>query len=148
MTTKQYLQRGYRLNELIKSHKEELSNLHDMVGSISATVYDKIGGRSIKWNGDTSEQSLAIKCVDLENLIKKEINDMVDLMREIHATIEAVQDRDQRLVLRCRYILFLNWEDTAARMSYSRPQARRIHEAALESVILPEKYLSKENEHI
>lgn len=99
-----------------------------------------------KWNGDTAEQNLVIKCVDLENLIKSEINDMVDLMHEIHTTIEAVQDRDQRLVLRCRYILFLNWEDTAARMSYSYPQARRIHGAALQSVIVPEKYTTQEDE--
>lgn len=146
MTAKQYLQRGYRLNELIKSHREELANLHAMVGSVGATTYDKVGGRATKWNGDTAEQNLVIKCVDLENLIKSEINDMVDLMHEIHTTIEAVQDRDQRLVLRCRYILFLNWEDTAARMSYSYPQARRIHGAALQSVIVPEKYAAQEDE--
>lgn len=146
MTAKQYLQRGYRLNELIKSYREELANLHAMVGSIGATTYDKVGGRATKWNGDTAEQNLVIKCVDLENLIKSEINDMVDLMHEIHTTIEAVQDRDQRLVLRCRYILFLNWEDTAARMSYSYPQARRIHGAALQSVIVPEKYATQEDE--
>lgn len=146
MTAKQYLQRGYRLNELIKSHREELANLHAMVGSVGATTYDKVGGRATKWNGDTAEQNLVIKCVDLENLIKSEINDMVDLMHEIHTTIEAVQDRDQRLVLRCRYILFLNWEDTAARMSYSYPQARRIHGAALQSVIVPEKYTTQEDE--
>lgn len=146
MTAKQYLQRGYRLNELIKSHREELANLHAMVGSVGATTYDKVGGRATKWNGDTAEQNLVIKCVDLENLIKSEINDMVDLMHEIHTTIEAVQDRDQRLVLRCRYILFLNWGDTAARMSYSYPQARRIHGAALQSVIVPEKYTTQEDE--
>lgn len=146
MTAKQYLQRGYRLNELIKSHREELANLHAMVGSVGATTYDKVGGRATKWNGDTAEQNLVIKCVDLENLIKSEINDMVDLMHEIHTTIEAVQDRDQRLVLRCRYILFLNWEDTAARMSYSYPQAKRIHGAALQSVIVPEKYTTQEDE--
>lgn len=146
MTAKQYLQRGYRLNELIKSHREELANLHAMVGSVGATTYGKVGGRATKWNGDTAEQNLVIKCVDLENLIKSEINDMVDLMHEIHTTIEAVQDRDQRLVLRCRYILFLNWEDTAARMSYSYPQARRIHGAALQSVIVPEKYTTQEDE--
>lgn len=146
MTAKQYLQRGYRLNELIKSHREELANLHAMVGSVGATTYDKVGGRATKWNGDTAEQNLVIKCVDLENLIKSEINDMVDLMHEIHTTIEAVQDRDQRLVLRCRYILFLKWEDTAARMSYSYPQARRIHGAALQSVIVPEKYTAQEDE--
>ena len=146
MTAKQYLQRGYRLNELIKSHREELANLHAMVGSVGATTYDKVGGRATKWNGDTAEQNLVIKCVDLENLIKSEINDMVDLVHEIHTTIEAVQDRDQGLVLRCRYILFLNWEDTAARMSYSYPQARRIHGAALQSVIVPEKYATQEDE--
>ena len=37
MTAKQYLQQGYRLNELIKTHQEELNNLHSLVGSTKAT---------------------------------------------------------------------------------------------------------------
>ena len=139
MTAKQYLSQGYRLNELMKSHQEELAQLRSMIGSVSAVSYNKAGGGAARWNGDTAEQNLLMNCLELEARIQEDIGNMVDLMREIHDTIETVRDQDQRLVLRFRYILFLNWEDTAVRMNYSCPQVRRLHRAALQSVTIPEK---------
>lgn len=71
---------------------------------------------------------------------------MVDLLQEIHDVIEAVPDRNECLLLRCRYILFLNWTDTATRMNYSYQQVRRIHGTALQHVTVPEKYRDKDKE--
>lgn len=144
MTAKQYLRQGYRLNELIKTHQDELAQLHRMVGSVQSPGFDKLGGGAPKWNGSTAEQNLVIKTVDLEAQIKREVAQMVDLLQEIHDVIEAVPDRNERLVLRCRYILFLNWTETAGRMNYSYQQVRRIHGTALLHVTVPEQYRDKE----
>lgn len=140
MTAKQYLRQGYRLKELIQTHRDELTQLRSMLGSVSGPSYDKIGGGTAKWNGDTAEYNLVIKCVDLESQIEQEIVQMIALMQSIHTAIEAVRNPDERLVLRCRYILSLNWDDTAARMNYSPTQVRRLHGSALRSVIVPEEY--------
>ena len=140
MTAKQYLRQGYRLKELIQTHRDELTQLRSMLGSVSGPSYDKIGGGTTKWNGDTAEYNLVIKCVDLESQIEQEIVQMIALMQSIHTAIEAVRNPDERLVLRCRYILSLSWDDTAARMNYSPTQVRRLHGSALRSVIVPEKY--------
>lgn len=143
MTAKQYLKQGYRLKELIQTHRDELAQLRGMLGSVQGPSYDKIGGGATKWNGDTAEYNLVIKCVDLEAQIAQEIDDMVALMTAIHSTIEAVRNTDERLVLRCRYILFLSWDETAHRMNYSDTQVRRLHGSALRSVIVPEEYRNK-----
>lgn len=143
MTAKQYLKQGYRLKELIRTHRDELTQLRSMLGSVSGPSYDKIGGGTTKWNGDTAEYNLVIKCVDLEAQIAQEIDDMVALMAAIHSTIEAVRNTDERLVLRCRYILFLSWDEITRRMNYSDTQVRRLHGSALRSVIVPEEYRSK-----
>ena len=140
MTAKQYLRQGYRLKELIQTHRDELTQLRSMLGSVSGPSYDKIGGGTAKWNGDTAEYNLVIKCVDLESQIEQEIVQMIALMQSIHTAIEAVRNPDERLVLRCRYILSLNWDDTAARINYSPTQVRRLHGSALRSVIVPEEY--------
>lgn len=140
MTAKQYLRQGYRLKELIQTHRDELEQLRGMLGSVKGTTYDKIGGGTTKWNGDTAEVNLVIKCVDLEKQIEGEIDQMITLMQSIHTTIETVCNPDERLVLRCRYILSLNWDDTANRMNYSPTQVRRLHGSALQSVIVPEEY--------
>lgn len=143
MTAKQYLKQGYRLKELIQTHRDELAQLRSMLGSAQGVSYDKIGGSSAKWNGDTAEYNLVIKCIDLEAQIQQEIDSMVALMQEIHSTIEGVHNNDERLVLRCKYILFLSWEETAQRMNYSDTQVRRLHGSALLSVVVPEKYADK-----
>lgn len=140
MTAKQYLRQGCRLKELIQTHRDELTQLRSMLGSVSGPSYDKIGGGTTKWNGDTAEYNLVIKCVDLESQIEQEIVQMIALMQSIHTTIEAVRNPDERLVLRCRYILSLNWDDTAARMNYSPTQVRRLHGSALQSVVVPKEY--------
>lgn len=143
MTAKQYLKQGYRLKELIQTHRDELAQLRSMLGSVQGVPYDKVGGGAAKWNGDTAEYNLVIKCVDLEAQIQQEINGMVALMQEIHNTIEGVHNNDERLVLRCKYILFLSWEETAQRMNYSDTQVRRLHGSALLSVVVPDKYADK-----
>ena len=89
MTAKQYLKQGYRLKELIQTHRDELAQLRGMLGSVQGPSYDKIGGGATKWNGDTAEYNLVIKCVDLEAQIAQEIDDMVALMTAIHSTIAA-----------------------------------------------------------
>jgi DNA-directed RNA polymerase specialized sigma subunit len=142
MTAKQY-STGCRLKELIQTHKDELAQLRSMLGSISGPSYDKIGGGSQKWNGDTAETNLVIRCVDLERQIEREMVQMITLMQSIHTTIEAVRNPDERLVLRCRYILSLNWDDTATRMNYSPTQVRRLHGSALQNVVVPEEYAGK-----
>lgn len=143
MTAKQYLRQGYRLKELIQTHRDELEQLRGMLGLVKGTTYDKIGGGTTKWNGDTAEYNLVIRCVDMESQIAQEIDSMVALMQEIHTSIEAVSNTDERLVLRCKYILFLGWDDTAKRMNYSPTQVKRLHGAALQSVVVPEKYMLK-----
>jgi len=139
MTAKQYLRQGCRLKELIQTHRDELLQLRSMLGSVSGPSCDKIGSTA-KWNGDTAEVNLVIKCVDLEKQIEGEIDQMITLMQSIHTTIETVCNPDERLVLRCRYILSLNWDDTANRMNYSPTQVRRLHGSALQSVVVPEEY--------
>lgn len=139
MTAKQYLRQGTKLKELIETHKEELAQLRSLVGSVSAPALDKQGGGQRRSNG-SAEQDLIIRSVDLERQITEEIAQMVAMLQEIHDTIEAVPDRSERLVLRCRYILFLSWTETAEKANYSSQQVRRIHGSALQHITVPEKY--------
>lgn len=143
MTAKQYLRQGYRLKELIQTHRDELAELRSLLGYAPGIGYDKIGSSPAKWNGETAETNLVIKCIDMEDQIQREIDQMFSVMKSIHATIEEVKDPDERLVLRCKYILFLSWGEISAVMNFSSAQARRVHDEALRRVKVPEEYLLK-----
>lgn len=137
MTAKQYLRQGYRLCELIQSHRDELVRLRELADSIPGTNFDSVGGGGSKWNGETPQIKTLIKAIDLERQIQQEIINMEILLKSIHDCIEAVRNPDERIVLRCKYILFLTWEDTAERMHYSTTQVKRLHGTALRSITVP-----------
>ena len=138
MTPKQYLRQAYRLNELINSHIREVEQLRLLSTSVPSTDFSKERVQGGKLPGDRISNIIA-KIVDLEKQISAEIDNFIDLKKEIHDAIDAVKSPDQRLVLRCRYIEFLTWEKTAEIMNYSIKQIHRIHSAALQNVVIPKR---------
>lgn len=131
MNAKQYLQQAYRLNELINSDLLELQNLRCLSTSISSDMSqervqstkqsDKIGG-------------VVAKIVDLDNQINAEIDQFVDLKKEIRGKITAIENPDDRLVLQERYLNFMTWERIAEAMHFTTQWVHEIHKRALRSL--------------
>lgn len=136
MTAKQYLRQAYRLNELINSHIKELEQLRLISTSVPSIDFSKERVQGGQFPGDKIANIVG-KIVDLERQINAEIDSFIDLKKEIHDAIEAVKNPNERLVLRCRYIEFLTWEQVAERMNYSIKQVHRIHSEALKNVVVP-----------
>lgn len=138
MTAKEYLQQAYRLDELIASDKKELDALRELSTSLSSQDTSRDAVMSSGSNS-ASFTKIVDKIADLEAKIKEEIEQYIALKSEIRNVIDAIQDKDEKLCLRYRYIEFLNWEQIAERMNYSLSQTTRIHGRALQSVVIPEK---------
>ena len=136
MTAKQYLRQAYRLNELINSDLKELAQLKGWSTSISSSNLSGMPPSSTR-NTEPSFVKCINKIVDLEKIINDEIDRFVELKKEIREVVNNVPDPDERLVLRCRYIEFLTWEQVAERMNYSIKQIHRIHSKALKNVVVP-----------
>ncbi|MBR1620134.1 flagellar biosynthesis protein FliA [bacterium] len=138
MTAKQYLRQAYRLNELINSDLKELEQLKELATSVSSPNLS--GMPSSGSRKDEAPFVRAIeKIIDLEKYINTEIDRFVDLKREIRTVIFQVQDNNQKLCLKLRYMQFLKWESVAEEMKLSLKQVHRIHGDALQAVqkILP-----------
>lgn len=137
MQAKQYLKQAYRLNELIQCNKQELDDLHLLSSSIPGIDYskDKVQTNS---SGDASYTNIVAKIIDLENAIKADIEKLLSLKLEIRTVINAVQDNEERLLLKCRYLNFMSWEDVCDEMNVSMRTAHRIHAVAIANVKVPE----------
>lgn len=133
MDTKQYLKQAYRINELIKSQREELETLKLLSTSVvTDTSQVKVqGSKQVDRLGN-----IVAKIVDMENQINEEIERCLDLKLNIHNRINNLPNVDERLVLRLRYLEFLEWDEITQRLSYSLRQIYRIHAAALANVNL------------
>ncbi len=137
MTAKQYLESAYRLNELISNDISELERLRDLCKSISSPNLSGVHSGSRK--NEAPFTKTVEKIVDLEETINTEIDSFIDLKKELRDVINSVENPNEKLLLRLRYIEFMTWEQIAERMSYSVVQVYRIHSNALRNVKIPKR---------
>ena len=66
-----------------------------------------------------------------------EIEDFIALKKQIRDVINQIEDVNEKLVLKYRYLIFLQWDEICVKMNYSKRQMYRIHDSALEKVKVP-----------
>ena len=135
MTSKEYLRQAYRLDQKIQSDIEEVTRLRAMSVSISAPVSGE------KVQASLPSDAPFARCVEkillLEEKINAEIDVLVDLKEQIREVIAAVSNTDEQMVLRCRYVHNMTWEEIGSEMKANARTVRRWHGAALLHVTMP-----------
>ena len=136
MNAKRYLKQAYRLNELIQSNQQELDELRDLSTNLSGIDYSKDRVQTSTSN-DAGYTKIVAKIVELENVIKEDIEKLLSLKLEIRTVINEVNDNEEKLLLKHRYLNFMSWDDICFEMNVSMRTAHRIHISALSKVIVP-----------
>ena len=135
MTAKEYLRQAYRLDHRINSDLAELERLRDMEGSISSPSFEE------HYNPNRNTEAPFIrgleKVWDLEMKIKTEIDKLISLKDQMREVIDAVQNTDEQMVLRYRYIHNMTWGQIGDELKADESTVRRWHRRALASVIVP-----------
>ena len=132
MTAKEFLSQ-YRLSDLrIKAKLEQLEELRTQATHITPSysevactpsASDKIGG-------------LAAKITDLENEINADIDNLLNIRKEIVKAINTVEDSTLRTLLELRYINCKKWEQIAVEMDYTYQWICELHGRALKDIVL------------
>ena len=73
----------------------------------------------------------------MEMKIKTEIDKLISLKDQMREVIDAVQNTDEQMVLRYRYIHNMTWEQIGAELKADESTVIRWHRRALASVIVP-----------
>ncbi|MFR4406764.1 MAG: sigma factor-like helix-turn-helix DNA-binding protein [Anaerovoracaceae bacterium] len=136
MTVKEYFYQAYRLDQRINSNLEEVTALREMSSSVSSPLLTERVQTSRKC--DAPFVRCLEKIIDLEEKINKEIDLLVELKKEIRGVISTVEDMDERLVLKYRYIHNYTWEQIGNELHADSRTVRRWHGSALQHVRLPE----------
>ena len=134
MTAKEYLGQAYRLNQRINSKLEQVMSLRDLTTKATATMSDMPGGGS---RNVYRMQDIIGKIIDLEDEINQDIDALVDLKREMVATIKAVADPECQTLLELRYLCFKTWEQIAVDMQYSTRNIYKLHDRAIKEIKVP-----------
>ena len=134
MTAKEYLGQAYRLDQRINSKLEQVMSLRDLTTKATATMSDMPGGGS---RNVYRMQDIIGKIIDLEDEINQDIDALVDLKREMVATIKAVADPECQTLLELRYLCFNTWEQIAVDMQYSTRNIYKLHDRAIKEIKVP-----------
>lgn len=129
----QYLMRYLDSKRRAKAILDEIRNLEDLATKVTVTFNDMPGG------GGADDQLGAIvsHIIDLKADMVTQAKTMKAEQQIVQAVIDAVDDPDQRHLLRLRYINGYKWERVAVEMNYSFRHTLRIHGAALAAVRIP-----------
>lgn len=134
MTAKEYLGQAYRLDQRINSKLEQVMSLRDLATKATSTLSEVApsGTRNVHRMED-----IIVKIVDLENEINHDIDNLVDLKREMVSVIKAVTDPEYQTLLELRFLCFRTWEQIAVDMNYSIQHIYRLYDKALKEITPP-----------
>ena len=134
MTAKEYLGQAYRLDQRINSKLEQVMSLRTLATKATSTLSDTppSGTRNVHRMED-----IIVKIIEMENEINRDIDNLVDLKREMVSVIKAVTDPEYQTILELRYLCFKSWEQIAVEMEYSIQHIFRLHDKSIKEIVLP-----------
>ena len=131
MTTKQYLRQARYLDLRIKSKIEQIESLHYLAAKATSTLSDMPGSPT---RNTYSMENIIVKILMIEDVVNKDMENLVNLRNEINTAISLVDDEECRLLLEKRYINMEKWEDIALEMNLSTRSIHRLHNEALKKL--------------
>ena len=134
METKEWLNRGYRIDNEIETLLEEQQQARDRILKITGTISED----RVQTSRGNSTESEYIKYLSYSDRINEKINELYAVKQEIETAIESVSNPTYRQLLRLRYLRFKKWEAIALEMNYNYYHTRKfLHAKALQEINIP-----------
>ena len=128
MTTKEFLQRSFRLYVALDCKFEQILRLQSLAKKVTTVIS---GVPSVSADSRL-EQSVAV-IQSLEENLNADITVMLDARAEIAAAIALVTNDSERFVLEYRYLAFLPWQEISRKMRISLERVYRVHRDAIKN---------------
>lgn len=114
-----------------QSKLQQIESLNELATSCTIVYSDMPRNPN---HGISKVERAVLKIIEVEDSLKCDVEDLVELKKEIMATIHAVADVELQTLLEKRYLCFLSWEKIAVEMHYSIQHIYRMHDEALSCV--------------
>ncbi|MEC1771928.1 DUF1492 domain-containing protein [Schinkia azotoformans] len=128
MNAKEYLSQAFKLDQRINCKLEQVSVLRDLALKTTSVLQDdKVQGTKQR----SPMENALVKLMSLEEEINDDIDQLIDLKRELAAFVSKIENSSYRLLLELRYLSGSTWEEVAAIMGYDLRWIYRLHRKAL-----------------
>ncbi len=134
MTSKEFLDQGYRIDVMIDAKVEQIANLRNMLTKLNPEMTDMPKNPN---RGTSKVEDTIVKIVSLEEEVNRDVDRLIDIKDKIMKAIDAVPDKQERTLLTLRYLNYKTWEEIAFKLNCSVRYVHVIHSRALVSVKVP-----------
>lgn len=131
MNAKDYLNQAYRLDQRITSKLEQVSALRSLTQKVTASYEGEVVSHT---RNVTSLEDTILRLMEAENELNAAIDTLVDLKRDVYATIQKVEKPEYQFLLEMRYLCFKSWVEIADQMHLEEHYVFRVHGQALKEV--------------
>lgn len=129
---KAWLNRAYKLDELIKLDKKKIEEWEELATTLGGQGFDE------KVQSSRKLEAAFVKNLEKKDAAIKKYNHRIveryNLKEEIYDVIHAIDDNEIVLVLDYRYLQFLKFRDIASVMYCSTGKVLSLHKKGLEIV--------------
>lgn len=136
MTAKEYLSQAKLLDGIINCQLQELEYWRDLSCRVSG------GGLDEHYNPNRPTGAPFVRCLEkideIEKNIDIRIDELITLRNKINRAIDTLENPDEQMILRCRYLENCSWSAIADKLHVSNRTVHRIHSSALASFPVPE----------
>ena len=137
MTAKEYLNQARHLDALINCRLREIDYWRDLSSSVSGTRFD-----GMPHSPNRPTEASFVRCLEKIDEIRRNVEEkvayLVRLKEEINTAIDMLENRDEQLVLRYRYLDDCTWEEISRMLNVSLRTVHRIHGSALQNFSVPD----------
>ena len=130
MKAKEYLMQIVRANRMIDNKLHEIEELRRMAISVTSVLKDDVVS-----GGGTGDKvgTMVSKIIDMEYELDREIDELVDLKREVMSVIDQLEPTKCEILYK-RYFQNKTWENIAVETGFSYVWVCKLHGRALQDV--------------
>lgn len=136
---KDYLKQIENMDLYIQQLISEVEELRSLSQSVSSVQYGEQHIKSGSQKNEAPFVNYLFKINELEIKINQEIDKFVDLKTVIISAIDELDDLEERILLRAKYLSRKSWDDIFEQLNRSRSATYRVHASALEHFKIPTK---------
>ncbi|MFT9597706.1 DUF1492 domain-containing protein [Mesobacillus sp.] len=128
MDAKEYLSQAFQLDQRINSKLEQVSMLRDLALKTTSVLQDD---KVQSTKQQSPMETALVKLMSLEEEINNDVDQLIDLKRELATFVSEMENSSHRLLLELRYLSGSTWEEVAVIMGYDVRWVYRLHRKAL-----------------
>lgn len=136
MTAKEYLNQARHLDALINCRLREIDYWKDLSSSVSSSGFEP------HYNPNCPTEAPFVRCIEkifeIQQKVSETVAQLIELRDEINSRIDMLESREEKLVLRYRYLDNFSWEEISRMMNVSERTVFRIHGSALQHFSVPD----------